>query len=56
MFPVLVPVYGLVAWSLGELAPERARPWLVGATAAFYLYGDLPWLLGQIDEKWYMPG
>jgi hypothetical protein len=56
MFPVLVPVYGLVAWSLGELAPERARPWFVGATAAFYLYGDLPWLLGQIDEKWYMPG
>ncbi|MFP6605991.1 MAG: hypothetical protein VCC67_00670 [Myxococcota bacterium] len=56
IFPVLVPIYGLVAYGIGELAPEKARPWLVAGVAAFYLYGDFPWFLQQIDpERWLMP-
>jgi hypothetical protein len=55
LFPVLVPLYGLVAWALGELIPGRVRPFVVAAVALFYLYGDLPWLLQQIDDRWLMP-
>jgi hypothetical protein len=55
-FPVLVPFYGLVAWSLGELPPPRLRPWLVAGAALFFLYGDLPWLLPQLGPAWRMPG
>lgn len=55
VFPVLFPIYGLVAYALGELAPVKARPWLVAAVAAWYFYGDFPWWLQQIDVKWFMP-
>ena len=55
IFPALLPIYGLVAYGIGELAPEKTRPWLVAAVAAFYLYGDFPWFLQQIDAKWFMP-
>ncbi len=55
-FPVLLPFYGLLAWSLGELAPAKVRPWLVTGVAIFFLYGDLPWLLQHIDGPWLNPG
>jgi hypothetical protein len=55
IFPVLIPIYGLVAYAIGELTPEKARPWLVVAPAAVYLYGDFPWFFQQIDAKWFMP-
>lgn len=55
LFPVLVPLYGMVAWSLGALSPARARPWIVAAVAGLYLYGDLPWLLQRIDARWLWP-
>ena len=55
IFPVLLPIYGLVAYGIGELAPEKTRRWLVVAVAAFYLYGDFPWFLQQIDAKWLIP-
>lgn len=55
LFPVLLPVYGLVAWALCERTPTRLQPWICTAVAAFWLYGDLPWLWQQIDERWIMP-
>ena len=55
IFPVLVPIYGLVAYGIGEVAPQKARPWLVAAVAAFYLYGDFPWFVQQIDARWLLP-
>lgn len=55
MFPVLLPFYGLVAYGIGECAPERWRPWAVVGVAAFFLYGDFPWFLQQVDAKWFMP-
>jgi hypothetical protein len=55
LFPLLVPLLGLVAWSIGELAPARMRPWLVAVVGAGFLYGDLPWLLSRIGDRWAMP-
>jgi hypothetical protein len=55
LFPVIVPFLALVAWSLAELAPEKARPWLAVGVAAFFLYGDFPWFVQQLQERWLMP-
>jgi hypothetical protein len=54
-FPVLLPACGLVAYGIGACTPEKARPWLVAAVSAYFLYGDFPWLLQQVDAKWMMP-
>jgi hypothetical protein len=55
LFPVLLPVYGVLSYSLIESLPARARPFMAGAVGLFYLYGDFPWFLGQIDERWFTP-
>ncbi len=55
MFPVLVPAYGLVAYYLIDPLPGRVRPWVAGAAGGFYVYGDLPWLLPQLDQRWFLP-
>lgn len=52
LFPVLVPIYGLVAFYLVDPLLGRARPLVAGAGAALYLWGDVPWLLAQLDERW----
>jgi len=31
------------------------RPWLVVGVAAFFLYGDFPWFVQQLQERWLMP-
>jgi hypothetical protein len=55
LFPVLLPLYGVLSYHLIEPWPARARPWMAGAVGLFYLYGDFPWFLGQIDERWFTP-
>lgn len=55
LFPVLLPVYGLLAWGLCECTPPKLQPWICAGVSAFWLYGDLPWLLQHIDEHWIMP-
>ena len=54
-FPVLMPFYGLVAYYLTVPLPERVRPWVAGVAGGFYVYGDLPWLLPQLDQRWFLP-
>ncbi len=56
LFPVVLPVYGLVAWTLAERTPRQLQPWIVTVVSAGYLYGDLPWFVRQIDARWVMPG
>ena len=46
LFPVLLPLYGVLSYHLIEPWPARARPWMAGAVGLFYLYGDFPWFLG----------
>ncbi len=55
IFPVLLAVHGALAYYLIESLPPRARPWMVAAVAGFYIYGDLPWFLGHVDARWFMP-
>jgi len=52
LFPVLVPVYGLVAYYLVDPLPARLQPWVASAAAGLFLWGDVPWLLSQIDDRW----
>ena len=55
LFPVLLPIWGLVAYGLGEATPPRVRPFIVVAVAAFFVYGDLPWFVQQIGPRWLVP-
>jgi hypothetical protein len=52
LFLVCAPIYGLVAYYLLESIPVRAQPWLAALVSALYVWGDLPWLLTKLDERW----
>lgn len=54
IFPVLVPLCGLVAYYLTAHLPARSR-WLVAAAVAvLFLMGDLPWFLDHVNRCWFM--
>ena len=54
LFPVLLPVGGLIACYLMRLP----RPWLRAAVAlivgAFFVYGDLPYFLAHATREWFV--
>jgi len=45
LFPVLIPLYGLVAHYLLAPFPRRVRAALALAVAVLFVYGDLPWFI-----------
>ena len=55
LFPVLIPIHGLIAYHLITPLPRRVAPWVAAAAAAVLLYGDFPWFLPQLSEKWLFP-
>jgi hypothetical protein len=55
LFPVMLPIWGLVAQYLLELFPARVRP-VVGLVAgAYFVYGDFPFFLHEAEEEsWFV--
>jgi Dolichyl-phosphate-mannose-protein mannosyltransferase len=54
IFPVLVPICGMVAYFLTVHLPARSR-WLVAVLAGgVFLAGDLPYFLSHVSQCWFM--
>ena len=54
LFPVLLPIYGWIVHSLFESCPEPARPWLFVGVGGLFVAGDLPWLLANAGDHWFV--
>lgn len=53
LFPVLVPLYLLVAYGLIEKMPKWWQ-WGVGViVGGFFIYGEFPWFLQNVTPNWY---
>ena len=53
LFPVLVPVLGLVCHSLVSYIPNRTGVVVSVATGAIFLAGYFPYFLSHVDSRWY---
>jgi hypothetical protein len=56
LFPVLLLLYGLVATGLLALFAPRVRPLVALASAAYFIYADLPYLLARAPAAWWQAG
>jgi len=56
LFPVLLPLYGLLATGLLALFAPRVRPLVALASAGYFLYADLPYLLSHAPAAWWQAG
>jgi len=56
LFPVLVPLCGLVAVAWTDFVPRAVRMVAAPAIATFFLYGDLPFFLSEAGTDWFMAG
>jgi hypothetical protein len=56
LFPVLLPLYGLVATGLLALFPPRVRPLVALASGGYFVYADLPYLLSHAPAAWWQAG
>jgi hypothetical protein len=56
LFPVLAPVYGVVAMSLVDLTPKPMRIPLALVVAGIFLYGEFPFFLLHAGPEWYASG
>jgi len=54
LFPVILPIYGLLVHHLFEPCPAPARPWLVVGVGGLFVAGDLPWLLANVGAEWFV--
>jgi hypothetical protein len=53
LFPVLLPLYGLVATGLLALFTRRTRPLVALLGAGYFVYADLPFLLSRAPAAWW---
>jgi len=53
LFPVILPIYGLLVHHLMEPCPAPARVWLALGVGGLFVAGDLPWLLSNVDSQWF---
>jgi len=53
MFPVIAPLYGLLAHYLLAYWPRRIQIVLALVVAGVYIYGDFPFLLSHTDWRWF---
>ena len=53
IFPVLAPLYGLVAYYLLNYCPKRWQLALAGLVGAYAVYGDLPSFLIRASSGWF---
>lgn len=52
-FPVLVPFYGIVAYSLINPFKKSLRGVIVLLIALFFIWGDFPYFLQNATEQWF---
>jgi hypothetical protein len=55
-FPVLLPVYGLLAHYLVAVFPERVRLAAALAVASYFVWQDFPWFLAHVPPAWFIRG
>jgi hypothetical protein len=53
VFPVLVPLWGLLAHTLLVYWPRRAQVAITLVVAGVFLYGDSPFFLANTDGRWF---
>jgi len=53
LFPILVPLYGLVACSLVDLVPRRLQLPIAVLVTGYFVYGDLPYFLAHTTPEWF---
>jgi hypothetical protein len=54
LFPVLVPLWGLLAHTLLAYWPRRIQVAVALIVAGVFVYGDFPFFLSHTDQRWFL--
>jgi hypothetical protein len=56
LFPVIVPLYGMMSFYLLKPFGGRAQAILLAAVSLYFLWGDFPYFLTHAGPEWFQPG
>jgi hypothetical protein len=53
LFPVLVPIWGLLAYYLITFLPRWAQGSMAVVASGYFVFGDLPYFLWRATDRWF---
>lgn len=56
LFPVIVPLYGMMSFYLLKPFGKRVQAVLLAAVSLYFLWGDFPYFLMHAGPEWFQPG